>query len=134
MRLARNHRSEPGNLLVLPFLNLLFILTAFTLLLTRFVGLPGVAVSLPTSPFLTAPDHSALGINLTASPTPSIFLNDQRLSTEELARALAEVPPPRRTVVIRADRRVPFDFVAQVSGICMQHGFPVVLASSRPAP
>ena len=134
MRLARNHRSEPGNLLLLPFLNLCFLLAGFTLLLTRFVGLPGVAVSLPTSPFLTAPEQAPLGLSITAQPTPSIFLGDQRIAIDDLAKALAEIPAPRRTLVIRADRQVPFELVAKVSGLCLLQGVPVVLASSRPTP
>jgi len=134
MKLLRNHRSEPGNLILLPFLNLLFLFAAFLLILTRFVGQPGFAVSLPSSPFLNAPDQTALGVNLTASPIPSLFFNDQRMSPEEFSAALVALPPPRRTVVIRADRRVPFEFVARVSGICMQSGFPVVLAAAHPNP
>jgi len=131
MKLLRNHRSEPGNQLLVPFLNLLFLLTAFLLLLTRFVGQPGFAVSLPASPFLAAPEQNPLGVNLTASPVPALFFNDLRMSPEEFGRALREIPAPRRTIVIRADRRVPFELVSEVSGICMQHGFPVILATAR---
>ena len=134
MKLRRNHVSEPGRITAIPFLNLILLLLAFILLLTRFVAQPGFAVSLPTSPFLTPPQQNPMRVNIQATPVPSLFFNDQRMSLEEFGRALAATPPPRRTVVISADRRVPFEFIARAGGECMTRGFPVVLATVSDSP
>lgn len=128
------HRTlEPGfaPLLLLPAANLAALLFAFSLLTGGFLLQPGIAVKVPDSPFLLAPQRDPCVVSITGEPLPAIFFDNRRVDAAELATRLASVPGNARTLIIKADRRAPADLLVAVTNAGITRGFSVVLATSE---
>lgn len=132
MRLHRRPAPQFALVFFVPALTLGGLLLFFVLLGRTFLLQPGVAVSLPSSPFLVAPQRDPYVVAITAAPVPTIFFDDRGMSAEELDAALDAARPVARSVIIRADQNAPVELVVRVFEIANARGLDVVLATTEP--
>jgi biopolymer transport protein ExbD len=130
VKLARNFQFHPALIGLVPLVNVLFLVVLFFTLGSRFLLQPGFAVSLPSSSFALAPGRQPQLVSIAAVPVPAIYHGDQRVTVEELDARLAAVPGRERTLVIKADRRTPYDLLARVMNVGLERGFALVLAAA----
>lgn len=130
MKLSRTINPNPALFHVIPLVNVVFLLLIFFALSSTFVLQPGIAVTLPYSAFTLTPQRNPQIVSITAAPAPTIFFHDQRLTLEELAAGLADSRIKNRTLIIKADRSVPYDLVMKIMNQTLQMGFTVVLATN----
>jgi biopolymer transport protein ExbD len=131
VKLERNFEINPALVGVVPLINVMFLVILFFALSSRFLLQAGLAVSLPTSSFTVAPPRQPQLVSIAATPVLSIYHGDRRVSVDELSPRLAAVEGRERSLVIKADRTVPYDLVVNVMNIGLQHGYSIVLATAR---
>jgi biopolymer transport protein ExbD len=131
VKLARTLNPGFGLLLLLPVADVAAALMLFLLLGGGFLLQPGVAVKVPDSPFLLAPQRDPIVVSITGDPVPAIYFDNRRMDAHELDAGLGAIPGNTRTIIIKADRRAPVDLLVQVVNAAVARGFPVVLATSE---
>lgn len=131
MKLHRTFNPGFGALLFVPFADVAAVLLIFFLLSGGFLLQPGVAVKVPDSPFLLAPQRDPRVVSITGDPVPAIYFDNRRIESAELSTRLAKVEGDTRTLIIKADRRAPVDLLIQVVNAAVTHGFSVVLATAE---
>lgn len=131
MKLVRTAEPHPALIFVAPALDVVLILVFFLLLSTSFLLQPGVAVAVPDSPFLLAPQRDPQVISVTAAPTSAVYFENQHVSFETLRTKLESQRGRKRTIVIKADRLAPFDLIAHVMTVSLELGYPTVIATSE---
>jgi len=130
MKLHRTTRYNPELFSLIPLVNVLALVFAFLTLGQHFVLSPGLSVSLPVSPFALNAAREARIVNITAGATPQIYFGDQRVTLEELGQRLARDTSPQRTLLVRADRAVPYEVVSNVMNLGLARGFAVTMAAT----
>ncbi len=130
MKLTRNLKFNPALVNVVPLVNVLFLVVIFFALSSRFVLQPGLAVSLPSSPFALAPQKNAQIISITSAPVAAIYHRGQKISAAELGSRLQKGGTQERSLIIKADRNTPFDLVVQIMNQGLEQGFSIILATS----
>lgn len=133
MKLERNFQINPALVGVVPLINVMFLVLLFFGLGSRFILQSGLAISLPTSTFTLTPAREPQLVSITASPVPSIYHGDQRITLEELGPRLAAIQGKDRSLVIKADRTTSYETLVQVMNIGLEKGFSIVLATSPEA-
>lgn len=131
MKLRRTSRLHPALLFVAPTLNVILTLIFFIILSTSFLLQPGVAVSVPDSPFLLSPQRDPQVVSVTAAPLSAIYFENQQVSLDTLREKLAARHGNQRTLIIKADRQAPFEQVARVMTISLELGYATVMATSE---
>jgi biopolymer transport protein ExbD len=115
-----------GSLSLTPLIDVVFLLLVFFLVATRFAQEDReLEVQLPTAsearPLTEEPKELFVNIDKDGN----YFVSGQRLAATEVEGALRQAVadnPVNQSVVIRADRRVPFDFVVTVMDLCNRAG------------
>lgn len=130
MKLERRTKIHVGFLYLVPVLDVAFILTLLIIFSTAFLLQPGVAVVVPQSPFLLAPQKNPKVVSITGAPKETIFYANNEVTVAEFAEALQEGDKPG-TLVVKADRSASYDLVLQVTNIGLEAGIPVVLATDQ---
>jgi len=130
VKLQRTLHPSFSLLLLLPVADVAAGLLLFLLLSGGFLLQPGVAVKVPDSPFLLAPQRDPSVVSITGAPVPAIYFDNRRMDAAEFGDRLAKVHGNTRTLIIKADRRAPVDLLVQVVNAAVTHGFSVVLATS----
>jgi biopolymer transport protein ExbD len=133
VKLVRTAEPHPALIFVAPALDVVLILVFFLLLSTTFLLQPGVAVTVPDSPFTLAPQRDPQVVSVTAAPTSAVYFENRQVSFELLRSKLESQPGRKRTLIIKADRLAPFDLVARVMAVSLELGYPTVLATSEHA-
>jgi len=131
VKLVRTAGPHPALIFVAPALDVVLILVFFLLLSTSFLLQPGVAVSVPDSPFLLEPQRDPKVVSVTAAPTSTVYFENRQISFELLRSRLESEAGRKRTLIIKADRLAPFDLVAKVMAVSLELGYPTVLATSE---
>lgn len=131
MKLVRTPGLHPALLFIAPALDVVLVLIFFIVLSTSFLLQPGIAVSVPESPFLLAPQRDPQVVSITAFPLSAIYFEDGEVSVAQLRERLSAQRGRTRTVVIKADRQAPFDQIARVAGVAVELGFPTVMATTE---
>ncbi|MDX2080646.1 MAG: biopolymer transporter ExbD [Terrimicrobiaceae bacterium] len=131
MKLVRSPRLHPALMFVVPGLDVVLTLAFFLVLSTSFLLQPGVAVTVPQSPFLLAPQRDPRVVGITAPPAAGIFFEDRKVTPEELREILSEATGSKHTLIIKADRLAAYENVAEVLTIALELGYPAVLATSE---
>jgi biopolymer transport protein ExbD len=131
VKLERNFQINPVLAAVVPLINVVFLVVLFFTLSSRFVLQSGLAITPPPSSFVLTPARQPHFVSISASPVPSIYFGDRRVSIEELGPRLAEMRGKDRTLVIRADRGTSYEVLMSVMNTGLQHGFSIVLATAR---
>ena len=129
MKLTRSYTLFPGLMIVVPLINVLFLVVVFFAMSSRFVLQPGLAVTLPLSPFTLTPPRDTQIVSITSTPVPAIYHREQKVTVEELAVRLRDMRTRDRSLIIKADRGTPYDLVMQITNQALQNGFFVMLAA-----
>ncbi len=130
MKLQRTSRYNPELFNLVPLINVLFLAVAFATLARTFVLQPGLSVNLPTSPFTLANQRNAQVVSITAGALPSIYYQDRRVELAELEAALAKAGLKNRSLIIRADKAVPYEVVSDVMNAGLRQGYSVAVAAA----
>ena len=133
VKLSRSVQLSAGLMGVVALLNVVLLLLFFFLLGSSFVLQPGIAVTLPFSPFNLAPQANAQLVTLQAGPPLRIYLQDRAVSLDELGRQLAAYRGSPRSIILRADRGTPYESVVAVVNQALRQDYTVALATV-PAP
>ncbi len=134
MKLSRTNSISFGWLYLFPLLNVVFLLIFFFLLSSNFVLQPGILVSVPFSRFVLGPQPNQEIISVTGGPNPAIYLRDQKVTLEQLGPALEISKREGRSVVIKADRLVPYELVMSITNAALEHGITSVALATSPQP
>ena len=134
MKLHRTVRYNPELFIVIPLVNVLFLLLAFITVSRTFILQPGISVALPVSSFSVGPQRNSHVISITGGAAPVIYFKDEKVALADLGQALARVGSAERSLIIRADRATPFDLVSQVMNAGLERGFSVVVAAAESQP
>jgi len=122
MKLTRTRNYSFGWLCVFPAVNVLFLLIFFLLLSSNFILQPGIAVAAPFSRFTLGPQVNQQIISITGGANASIYFRDQKVTLEQLEPLLQKAKEEGRAVIIRADRRTPYELVVAVTNAALEKG------------
>ncbi len=131
MKLRRATFPHPVLLVLAPALGLMLILIFFLLLSTTFMLQPGIAVSMPQSPFLLSPQRNPRIISITAPPLSAVFFENEQTDLSALRGKLQGIRGRSQTIIIKADKRALYENISSVMSLALELGFPVVLATSE---
>jgi biopolymer transport protein ExbD len=133
MKLSRTKEHDFGWLMIVPAIDVVFLLIFFLLLSPNFILQPGIAVSLPFSRFTLGPLQNQQIISITGGAVPAIYFRDQKISLERLGPLLDAAKRENRSLIIKADRQTPYELVVAVTNAALEHGISSVsLAGASP--
>ena len=133
MKLSRTKEHDFGWLMIVPAIDLVFLLIFFLLLSPNFILQPGIAISLPFSRFTLGPLQNQQIISITGGGAPAIYFRDQRTTLEKIGPLLDAAKRENRSIVIKADRLTPYELVVAVTNAALEHGISsVALATALP--
>lgn len=131
MKLQRSPTLHPALMFIAPALDVVLVLIFYIILSTSFLLQPGVAVSVPDSPFLLAPQRNPLIISIVAAPLSAVYFENEETNLEELQKKLRARTSRNHTLIIKTDRHAPFEKLAAVMNISLGLGYPTVIATSE---
>jgi biopolymer transport protein ExbD len=124
MRFKRGLKVE-ANLSLVPMIDIVFQLVVFFMVSTTFVVTPGISLVLPTS--TTAEPVLMTRLVVTVLTGEQIYLNRERHDLASLDGRLAEMSEAEkaeiRTVVLEADRDVPYSLTVAVLDVLRRNDF-----------
>jgi len=132
MKLQRTSKYNPELFNLIPLINVLFLSLAFATLGRTFILQPGLSVALPVSPFTLSLQRHTQIVSITAGALPTIYFQDKRVELKELEALLAQPGIKERSLIIRADRAVPYEFVSNVMNLGLRQGYSVAVAATSP--
>src|ERR1051325_3416874 len=132
MKLSRTKEYNFGWLLIIPLLDILFLLVFFLLLSSNFVLQPGIAVSMPFSRFTLGPQINQQIISITGGASPAIYFREQRVTLEQLGPMLDAAKRNGQSIIIKADRLTPYELVVEVTNAALEHGITSVALAGVP--
>ena len=115
---------------IAPALDVVLALVFFIVLSTSFLLQPGIAVSVPDSPFLLAPQRDPLVVSLVAAPASAVYFEDEQVSLDELRSRLERRSTRNNTIIVKSDRLTAVEDLARVMNITLALGYPTVIATS----
>jgi biopolymer transport protein ExbD len=130
MKLTRALRFNPVLFGIVPIVNVLFLVVIFFALSSRFQLQPGIAVTLPFSSWMLEPQRSPEVLSITSGAAPVIYFQDRKWTLDEISKALSRPASKEQTLIIRADRNVPYEMIVRVSDSALRAGMSVVLATA----
>ncbi|MFN2508466.1 MAG: ExbD/TolR family protein [Chthoniobacterales bacterium] len=132
MKLARTSDYHFGWLGVVAMIDVVFLLIFFLLLSSNFILQPGISVSLPVSRFTLGPEVNPQIISITGGATPAVYFRDQKVALEQLGKLLDAAKNEGRPVIIKADRRTPYETVVAVTNAALERGITSVSLATAP--
>jgi len=133
MKLSRTKEYNFGWLVVLPMIDIAFLLIFFLLISSNFILQPGISVSLPFSRFTLGPQVNEQIISITGGAAPAIYFRDQKTTMQKLGPLLDAAKREGRTIIIKADRSTAYETVVEVTNAALDHGITsVALATNAP--
>ncbi|MGI8819385.1 MAG: ExbD/TolR family protein [Chthoniobacterales bacterium] len=133
MKLTRTKEYHFGWLGLISAIDVVFLLIFFVLLSSNFILQPGIAVSLPPSRFTLGPQLNPQIISITGGAAPAVFFRDQKVALDQLGPLLDLAKNDGRPVIIKADRRTPYELVVAVTNAALEHGITSVSLASAAA-
>ncbi len=130
MKLQRNLSPRFTTLLFVPIADVAAALLFFFLLSGTFLLQPGIAIDVPRSPFVLAPQRNPLVVAITSAPAPAIYFENRRVTPDQFSARLTGLPPDA-TIIVKADRAAPVDLLVAVSSAAISAGCAVVVATSE---
>jgi len=149
MRIRPHVKVFAGPLDVVPLLNVFFLLLIFFVISSSLVFQPGISVELPTNAAAGVLANDKLVITIT--DTGQLFFNDQPVLWDELERELRELvlhrkelmarrgggaragqPTRAPLVILRLDRRAPYEQAMAVLSMARSLNLGVCLATATP--
>ena len=133
MKLTRTKEYNFGWMVIVPLLDVVFLLILFLLLSSNFILQPGISVSLPFSRFTLGQQLNQQIISITGGANPAIYFREQKITFEQLGPLLDEAKREGRSIIIKADRLTPYEMVVAVTNAALEHGITsVALATASP--
>jgi len=133
MKLSRTKEYNFGWLMIIPVIDVVFLLIFFLLLSSNFILQPGIAVSLPFSGFTLGPLQNQQIISITGGGMPTIYFRDQKTTLEKIGPLLDAAKRENRSIVIKADRLTPYELVVAVTNATLEHGITSVALAAAPS-
>lgn len=132
MKLSRTKEYNFGWLVLIPLLDVVFLLVFFLLLSSNFILQPGIAVSMPFSRFTLGPQINQQIISITGGAAPAMYFREQKVTLEQLGPLLDAARNQGSSIIIRADRFAPYEMVVEVANIALERGITSVALASTP--
>ncbi len=120
MEIRARKRKRP-TINITSLIDVMFLLLIFFMVSTTFAEHPGIKLELPTAS--TAEPSKLQPLTLTINKEGKMFLNESPIQEETLQRALRKAATkPDATLVLKADKGVPYGFVIRAMDISRQSG------------
>lgn len=132
MKLSRTKDYNFGWLVVIPLLDIIFILVFFLLISPHFMLQPGISVSMPFSRFTLGPQINQQIISITGGAASAIYFRDQKVTLEQLGPMLDAAKRDNQSIIIKADRFTPYEMVVAVTNAALEHGITSVALATTP--
>ncbi len=133
MQIREKRRKRPS-INITSLIDVMFLLLIFFMVSTTFAEHPGINLELPTAS--TAEPNKLEPLTLTLDKDGRMFLNDMRVQERELRAELQKAAKERETtLVLKADRKVPYGHVIRAMDISRQSGIRrIVSLTEMPKP
>ena len=132
MKLSRTTNYNFGWLLLIGLVDLAFLLAFFLLLSSNFILQQGISISMPFSRFSLGPQSNQQIISITGGAVSAIYFQDQRVTMEQLGPLLDAAKRKDQSIIIKADRSVSYETVAEVTNAALEHGITSVALAATP--
>ena len=132
MKLSRTTNYNFGWLLLIGLVDLAFLLAFFLLLSSNFILQQGISISMPFSRFTLGPQGNQQIISMTGGAVPAIYFQDQRVTMEQLGPLLDAAKRKDQSIIIKGDRSVSYETVAEVTNAALGHGIRSVALAATP--
>ena len=132
MKLSRTVNYNFSWLVFIGLVDVAFLLVFFLLLSSNFILQQGISVSMPFSRFTLGPQTSRQIISITGGAVPAIYVQDQRVTMEQLGPLLDAVKRRDESIIIKADRSTSYETVAEVANAALEHGISSVALAATP--
>ena len=132
MKLSRTTNYNFGWLLLVGLVDLAFLLAFFLLLSSNFILQQGISISMPFSRFTLGPQSNQQIVSITGGAVPAIYFQDQRVTMEQLGALLDAAKRKDQSIIIKADRSVSYETVAEVTNAALEHGVTSVALAAAP--
>ena len=133
MRFPRTNKIFRGQLEAAPFAGVFFLLVIFLLLSSSLVFIPGVPIRLPEAVNLPGTANPTLVVALDA--TGQIYFENQLIPENQLKvklRVAAETSKEPLTLVVQADKSVPYETLQRLLLLAGDAGIKEMLMATRP--
>ena len=87
---------------------------------------------MPFSRFTLGPHGNQQIISITGGAVPAIYFQDQRVTMEQLGPLLAAAKRKDQSIIIKGDRSVSYQTVAEVTNAALEHGIRSVALAATP--
>ena len=87
---------------------------------------------MPFSRFTLGPQANQQIISITGGAVPAIYFQDQRVTMEQLGPLLDAAQRKDQSIIIKGDRSVSYETVAQVTNAALEHGIRSVALAATP--
>jgi biopolymer transport protein ExbD len=132
VKLNRTTNYNFGWLLLIGLVDLAFLLVFFLLLSSNFILQQGISISMPFSRFTLGPQGNQQIISITGGAVPAIYFQDQRVTMEQLGPLLDAAKRKDQSIIIKGDRSVSYETVAEVTNAALEHGIRSVALAATP--
>ena len=132
MKLTRTTNYNFLWLLLIGLVDLAFLLAFFLLLSSNFILQQGISISMPFSRFSLGPQSNQQIISVTGGAVPAVYFQDQRVTMEQLGPLLDAAKRKDQSIIIKADRSVSYETVAEVTNAALEHGITSVALAATP--
>jgi len=132
VKLSRTTNYNFEWLLLIGLVDLAFLLAFFMLLSSNFILQQGISISMPFSRFSLGPQSNQQIISVTGGAVPAVYFQDQRVTMEQLGPLLDAAKRKDQSIIIKADRSVSYETVAEVTNAALEHGITSVALAATP--
>jgi len=132
VKLSRTTNYNFGWVLLIGLVDLAFLLAFFLLLSSNFILQQGISISMPFSRFTLGPQSNQQIISITGGAVPAIYFQDQRVTMEQLGPLLDAAQRKDQSIIIKGDRSVSYETVAEVTNAALEHGIRSVALAATP--
>ena len=132
MKLTRTTNYNFLWLLLIGLVDLAFLLAFFLLLSSNFILQQGISISMPFSRFSLGPQSNQQIISVTGGAVPAIYFQDQRVTMEQLGPLLDAAKRKDQSIIIKAERSLSYETVAEVTNAALEHGITSVALAATP--
>lgn len=87
---------------------------------------------MPFSRFTLGPQSNQQIISITGGAVPAIYIQDQRVTMEQLGPLLDAAKRKDQAIIIKADRSVSYETVAEVTNAALERGITSVALAATP--
>jgi len=129
--LIRKRKRKRPSINITSLIDVVFLLLIFFMVSTTFAEHPGIKLELPTAG--TAEPSKLEPLTLAIDKTGRMFLNDVPIKESALQARLKEAAKkPDTTLVLRADKDVPYGYVIRAMDITRQSGIRRIVSLTDP--